>query len=1073
MKLALFAAVALAPISLCLATTAAAQTTITGVRNTPVQTSNVNAGAAANVVVDTGAVVSPTAAGTAITIDSSNTVTNNGTITFNDLSDVTGVRLLGGFTGSLTNNGAINLLEGTTISDADNDGDLDGAFAVGSRRVGVALSGSGAFTGNVALGTASFINIEGVDSIGVSLGTQLTGSLTNAGAITVFGDRGTGILSAAPITGDFRTTGAVNVTGAGSQGIVLAGPVSGAVVIQGGVTATGYRYSSRPQLPTTRAALDADDLLQGGSALRIAGDVAGGVLLDAPPQDLSTTDTDEDDDGVLDANETIASVRSFGAAPAMVVGAAGANITLGVVGAGANAYGLVIRGNVQGDGVYDGVSGTGLQIGQAGGSTTTLQNGLSVQTGSSVSATGFSADATAIRLNAGAIVREIINGGTIGAAISSEGLNTVTAIDIGAGATVNTLRNTGSLTAEVQGERGSAAVIVDRSGTLSLVENTGTIAALITASDDALDLDDPNSDPSDEIISGQRTAFDLRANTTGTTIRQTGRVDADTGVDTDGDGVEDIDEPFMSGSILFGSGDDRLEVLNGAVVGDIAFGAGADQLTVNGGASVIGGVTDTDGRLAINVQNGSLQITNAATINGTSLNVGTDGALVFTADAASGASTRLVLSGAATIASGAQVGLRLSSLQRTAQEYRVLTANTLSVGTLDTSLLGQAPYLYIVNTRVDQGANTLFIGVRPRTAVELELNRSETQAFDAVFNSLDLNDRIESAVLGQTSREGLINLFDQLLPDHSGGALLSLSAVNDALSNVLSSRTEPRGRVGPNGAWAQEVFFNLRQDRRDAQGFESQGFGVTGGFEGVGPDGGALGLTASFVTADFEDTDAAVGEQVSFSMFEVGGYWHRQWGGLRFDARAAGGVVLFDSERRFVSAADNLLLQSEADWLGYSASGHLGLSYEYGSRFYVRPFASLDGVYLREGGYEEEGGGVGFDLDVDSRSGALLSASGGLTAGARFGGETWFGPELTVGYRTAVAGDPGETTAAFRGGAPTRFTLDAEDVDGGGLQIRIALRTGSNRGYLALETGGEIRDDYERYDIRIVAKVIF
>ena len=106
---------------------------------------------------------------------------------------------------------------------------------------------------------------------------------------------------------------------------------------------------------------------------------------------------------------------------------------------------------------------------------------------------------------------------------------------------------------------------------------------------------------------------------------------------------------------------------------------------------------------------------------------------------------------------------------------------------------------------------------------------------------------------------------------------------------------------------------------------------------------------------------------------------------------------------------------------------------------------------------------------VDSRSGSHLTGSLGLTAGARFGRELWWGPEVTVGYRARLAGDPGSTTARFRG-RNTPFTLNAEDVNGGGLQIRVAMRAGSSRGYIALEGGGEVDSDYERYDIRIVVR---
>lgn len=1073
MKAALFAAAALAPLTALLASPALAETTVTGTRTTPIATATANNGAADDIRIDTGATINTGVTGPAITLNSNNTVNNSGTIRFNGINGAVGILIQGGFTGLATNNGTILITEDYSASDTDGDGDIDGVFAQGGARYGMRLVGPGAFTGNLVNATGAAITIQGIDSRGVSVESQLVGDVRNLGTISVLGDRGIGVNVAAPVSGSVVSNGTVSVTGQGSVAMAVNGAVGGAVTVQGNLQATGYRYTTRPPLPATRTALDPDDLLQGGSALQIGASVAGGVLIDAPPQDLDSANADEDADGTPDANESTGVLQVFGSAPALDIGAAAGPITLGAVGTGANAYGLVVRGIVNAQGVYDGATATGIRVGVPGGGAVNIVNGISLQPLSQVQVTAYEADAYGLRVNAGGSVPTVRNAGNISVTSTSEGVFAATAVYFDVGANVGSLVNSGTIVAQLAGERGQARAIVDRSGSLTSITNTGGINTLITATDDVLDTDDANTDPSDEVITATRTAIDLSANTTGALVRQTGVATSGTGfTDTDGDGVSDDTEPFIVGNILFGSGNDTLDVLNGAVTGDISFGAGADVLNVAGGATVTGGITDSDGQLAIGVTNGTLTVTNAATVNVTSVNVGTDGNLVFSADPRNGANTRLVASGAVNLANGAGVGLRLNSLQRTAAEYAVLTGATFNVGTLDTALLSSTPYLYMTSVRADAGTRTLYIGVRPKTAAELQLNRSETQAYGAVFNQIDADARLEAAFLGQTTRAGLVGLYDQLLPDHSGGAINSLSAVNDAISNVLDSRTDPIGRAGPNGAWAQEVFFNLRQDREQAQGYQSRGFGVTGGFEGIGTDNGAIGLTASFVTADYSDTDAAVGENVSFSMAEIGGYWRRQWGGLRFDARAAGGVVLFDSDRRVLSTANNLLLITTADWTGFSASGHVGLSYQTAGRWFVRPYGTLDAVYLYEGGYSESGGGNGVDLNVDSRSGAALFASTGVTLGARFGTDLWWGPELTLGYRGAIAGRAGDTTARFRSGTQS-FTLSPEDLNSGGIQIRFALRAGTRRGYIAFETGGEVRSGYSRYDIRIVAKMYF
>src|SRR3546814_17962766 len=94
----------------------------------------------------------------------------------------------------------------------------------------------------------------------------------------------------------------------------LAGDIHGALEVQGEYTATGYRYASAPDDPSK---LDADDLLAGGPALSIEGDVDGGVILAVAPKDADKDDKDEDDDGIAEPNKGPAGVRTLGEAPAM------------------------------------------------------------------------------------------------------------------------------------------------------------------------------------------------------------------------------------------------------------------------------------------------------------------------------------------------------------------------------------------------------------------------------------------------------------------------------------------------------------------------------------------------------------------------------------------------------------------------------------------------------------------------------------------------------------------------------------------------------------------------------------
>ena len=82
-----------------------------------------------------------------MTINSSNSVTNEGTVGFsNGSSYSTGIQADGGNPGLITNTGTISLTE-TTSGDGTNQNVANGPFANGTDRYGIEIVGPGTFTG--------------------------------------------------------------------------------------------------------------------------------------------------------------------------------------------------------------------------------------------------------------------------------------------------------------------------------------------------------------------------------------------------------------------------------------------------------------------------------------------------------------------------------------------------------------------------------------------------------------------------------------------------------------------------------------------------------------------------------------------------------------------------------------------------------------------------------------------------------------------------------------------------------------------------------------------------------------
>jgi len=1100
MRKLLATAVAIAP--LLAAAGAQAEITISDGRTTPIRTANATGSAADDVVVKSGGSITLTS-GAAITLDSSNDVTidNGGKIVMEHAADgATGVLANGGNTGDVTVNGAITItdaLDSGDYKDTDNDGDLDGPFAEGTGRYGVRVAGATPLVGDVNIGAGGAIVVEGNESYGLSVEAPLDGSIQSLGSINVRGDDTYGVRVTGDVSGDIQLAGTVQALGENATGVSLEGDVDGAVTVHSAVTVTGYRYTTPPSAtPSTGQVkdeylyledLDADDLLQGGPAMSVAGNVAGGVVLDRGPTYASggadgdddgdgvkngdedddgdgvknSEDTDRDGDGIPDASETTASLTSYGSAPALQIGSASQAVTLGAVGDAADNenYGLINRGTIQAAGLYADHDATALRIGVDGGQAVTIEGG--VRNEGTISATAKEGAATAVAINAGASLPALVNTGAIQAAASGDDAHVVAGVLVGQGATLGRLENAGTITASFTGNHGDAVAIRDLSGTLTTVVNSGAIGAGLT-----------KNTADDSAVDGRRIAMDLSANTSGVSIRQFGVVDEDVEEenDSDGDGVPNSAEPAIVGDILLGSGADVVSIENGTVVGAIAFGDGADSLTITGGAVVSGAISDTDGLLDIDVANGTLVAGQKGLTDITSLNVGGDSTLVLNIDPESGTQGGFNVSGAATLADGAQLGVRFSSLLDEPERFTVISAGTLNIGDIDQSLLqDNAPYLYVVEADVDTAANEVYIDARRRTADEAGMIKVEASAYDAVYAALGANETLRDLFLSQTGRDGFFDAYEQMLPDHSGGPLMSLSAGVDAVTRALTGRNAT-AKPGETSAWVQEINFYADKDKTESYGFRSEGFGVAGGVE-KGTNLGAVGLSVAFTSSDIEDPEAEAEEVLSANLLELGLYWRAQGQYWTTWARAAGGYASFSADRSLV--ASGVYLNNTSDWHGWTAAAAAGASYERTSgKWNFRPEVYAEYFHLSEGARDESGGGDGFDLSIDERDSHIFSAVAAMNIGYGFGRNGWLRPELRIGYRQNLSVDAGETIARFRSGGPD-FILTPDAIEGGGPILGFRLNFGNELGMLAITGDAELLEDYVRYSLLLRASFRF
>jgi hypothetical protein len=1072
-----------------------------------------------------GCAVTPKANVPGVTLNSSNNVTvdSGANISNVDVSNSTGIQVEGGNTGAVVVDGAISLTMSYTPTAEGNTGIAGGAFATGTNRIGIDMA-NGVLTGSIIVDETGSITIDGDNSVGIQIEPtgSITSDLTADGAVAVTGNATIGINVAGAVGGNVTIGAGITAQGVGARGLVTSAPIGGQLDLGASITATGYRDTTAPTVTTVLNQLGADQLQQGGAAVTVGGSVGAGILV---------AGTIVNGTGSTATTTAAAVISEFGSAPAIVIGAQSQSIVIG--NNAADAYGLVVDGTVAAAGVYDKtdspnlpgpVSATAIQIGLQGGGDVDLTGGI--HNVGTISASALDATATGINILSGVSGQAIVNDGVVEASVSTGTAQTVQGIVIAAGSNFPTITNNGTIAATISetasNNGGIAAAIVDVSGSVSTITNTGLITAELTPTNVAFS------------IVGTTTAIDVSHSTTGVSISQspstsfdgtaqgqfTGSISGTTlnvtavgaasgnltvgetlygpgitagttitaeGTGTGGTGTYTISTtqtvksesltsagptPAITGDILFGAGHNVMDIEAGTTTGAVTELAGQRDLTLNVAANA--GTTAT------------VDITKAEGHQVTSLNVGSGGILEAEVDPsfAVGASNQTAIfdttvhagqtgsDGTATFADGSQIGISLDALQ-TAQSAKYVFVQTngggeLSVGAVGQALLTNAPYLY--SASVSNDASNLYVTLALKTAAELGLTPSGEAAFNGIFTALEKNSGIADALISPTTKYAFEQLYNQMMPDQGIGTFESLEAATQKIANLTEQSPDAGTRIAGTSAWLQEVNETIKREDGDTLGSTDKLFGLVGGYEKMGAGGGALGFTAAYLNIGDTGTFEPINGSMNTDIAEVGAYYRRAWGNLRFSARAGGGYAWFNQRREFVSTG--VTDTSYGAWNGFFGDAHLGVEYEqHISRFYIRPELSFDYLDLSEDAHSTSGAGPGFDLTVARQTSDRATAAVIVAVGTQYGHDTWFRPEIFGGYRQVVFGTLGNTTAAFTGGLP--FTLTPGNVNGGWVVAGFSLKAGTPLSYVAIEGEADISSNEQRYDIYLSGRAMF
>ncbi|MEZ5956574.1 MAG: autotransporter domain-containing protein [Hyphomonadaceae bacterium] len=1052
-------------------TAEAGDLTVSTAITTPVTTSNPDGSAVAgDITVAPAGSITVTAGQTAITVDSSNDVLiDNGSLQSSDANNTTGILIIGGNAGPNTveNSGAINLVEDYTLADSDSDGNLDGNFATGSDRHGIFLQAGPTFTGDI-INSGSII-VEGNNSSGITLNSLLTGDFSS-GIVSITGDNSYGIAINGGVTGDALITGGITSRGENTVGLHVNGAIGGELSISGAYTTTGYLSAIAVADQST---LDPDDLEQAGSGILINDSVAGGITIEG-----IGVENDEDDDGDSELNEADdnagATITQLGSAPAMLIQADGSNL---VVGAGAEGYGLLVRGTITANGVFLGADATAVRIeGDGLGATATINGGISLE--NAVSATARDADAFGLVIGADAIAPLLQVRGSVTAIAASDPASAAYGVLLESGSNVASITNSGLIGATYFGETGNAIAISDQSGTLTTITNSGQIVANIAATDD--DLTDDIPPPP---VTGSAIAIDLSSTSANVVVSQV----APTAF-TDDDANDDIiaDPARIVGDILFGSGDDTLNLMSSTIAGDVAFGAGTDAFNIDNGAIYTGHITDTDGQLTINVQDGVLNYW-GGTLTITDATFGAASEFNPLLSATPSETTNITATGSVTFAAGAQLTPTVPVGLPEFGSYVFLSANQMfGAGNVIGAIAGDgAPFLYdltidTTNPIVEGGANALEATFELKTPAELGLSANQTVALDPILAALRLDGAAAAAMASITTQYEFYDAYEDLMPNYAEGATEIAATAIQQMQSATSNRMAATRMQGLNevSVWGQEIAYGLDREppNANAQAFRGYGFGFAAGIDGPTNNGGMFGLSASFIASEVEEPGRPEGEIAAW-FGQANAYYATAMGPIDLDFIAGLGAGKMQS-RRFVEIGNPVAFSalSEADWLAFEghasirASAPMAIS----NAFTVTPQAALTYVGISEQDYEEEGGGPAIDYAVEGVFSQRLWADVGVefAANMHFGERTVVSPRLYAGYRANTLDAETERTVQFvSGGAP--FTLTDEGVGDGGPLIGIGFDATNGYSTFSLGYEGEFGDQIERHSINAAIRFRF
>lgn len=984
-----------------------ADTEIDNDRTSPVDTTSLMGDSGTLTITENGSIT--VTSGTALTLSGNHNLLMQGTLQSDDAT------------------GGIGLAVNTDDLRLTSDIDIEGAFVISgpddedtaTSNVGLGIFGTGIFDGDLNLQEGSTFSVTGADSRGLFLESSLIGDIFSDASIVVSGDRAIAMDLDGFVTGDVTIDGALTSRNADGVGLRIAGGIDGALIHQGSIS-VGESISTDDDGNTV-------DAVPAEAALLITSDISGGVKLAGEGADYVA---DDDEDEVIPTS----SISAVGGGPGVLVENTktdGSDLIIGKV--SGTDFGFVHQGFVTVTGNSSGLDASGIVLkGGAGEARTILEGGIHLDDGR-VDVNALDAQAVGIDIGEKVTSEFLWNRGIIETTTSvtydedeevySAGGDAV-GISVAETGVLERFDNEGSLLVSASGEAANSYGLVDKSGTLSSITNSG-VWYVVRGTNSF----------------GDAVALDARANTSG---------------------ISFTNEGTFTGDMWLGSGDDNVDLTDGDFDGDIDFGAGANRFAMSGEATYSGSMSHS-GTLDVYLEGADLTLGAGDTLSITNATLSDDATLFVTIDPVGQTAGLLSATGTIQMDESVVVSPLFETFVTSEQSYEILEAGTLQFDGTLTSESGA----FLMNSTVDYGTdgNSLVLTVRPKTVEELDFEGNRATLYENLFTSLDPEDDLGSALAKLDNAEEVEDAMQALMPDTTAAAVqLAYTGVQQLEAGINDRLLEvSAGRRLEGGFWARElVGYGNMTGATSGQAIDYLGAGILTGFDTKLSESVLWGFGGGFMLQG-ASRESKIGDDVSvFSPF-LHSYLIATNGSAFASASASIWYNSVDRSREIEVETVDKLVESNSGGYTATADAHIGYDLKLGG-FHLRPKVGVSYMKMHEGGYTEDGGD-GANMVVEKRGYSRFDGIGRVALGHdfRWSKHTMIRPEIFAAYRKNLSGNEAIVTTARFASGEDWFTLDNDAVADDSYEMGAALNIFSGFGTASLRYTYENRDEWKAH----------